>query len=223
MTATLSTQKRHRIMLVDDHPVVRHGLAHLITSDPNMEVCCEVDGAEEALQAIARENPDVLVVDITLGGVSGLELIKQVRASHPKVRMLVTSMHDEKLYAERALHAGAMGYVHKQEAVEKIVTAIRQVLHGELYVSPDLAEHMLQRVMQGKEPVGATPIRDLTDRELEVFQLIGAGLTTRKIAERLNLSPKTIETHRDHIKTKLNIASNNELVKCAVEWSLQQP
>jgi DNA-binding NarL/FixJ family response regulator len=210
-------------MIVDDHPVVRHGLAHLIEDDPHLELCAEVAGGEEALRLLDSTRPDVVLVDITLPGISGLELMKRIKSQRPDTKMLVTSMHDEQLYAERALRAGALGYVHKQEALEKVTSAIRQVLRGELYVSPCVAEHMLQRVLRGEEQPEVSPIQRLSDRELEVFHLIGAGMTTRQIAERLHLSPKTVETHRDHIKRKLRFTNNNELVRHAVEWSLQRP
>jgi len=223
MSAVQSTTKHYRVMIVDDHPVVRHGLAHLIESAPQLEICAEASGAEEALRIVAQAKPDVMVIDINLGGISGLELIKRIKALDGRVKMLVTSMHDERLYAERALRAGALGYVHKQQATENVVAAIRQVLRGEIYVSPDVADHMLQKVLRGQDTPDSSPLERLSDRELEVFNLIGAGLTTRQIAQQLHLSPKTIETHRDHIKSKLKLSNNNELVRQAVEWSLQQP
>ena len=223
MPAPSPMLKRHRVMIVDDHPVVRHGLAHLIEADPHLQICAQAETGEQALELLRTTEPEVVVVDITLGGISGLELIKRIKAQKPELKMLVTSMHDERLYAERALRAGALGYVHKQEALEKVVHAIHQVLRGELYVSPGIAEHMLHRVLRGSQEDGdGSPLQRLSDRELEVFQLIGMGLSTREIAQKLHLSPKTIETHRDHIKTKLQLSNNTELVRHAVEWSLQQ-
>ena len=223
MSAATSTPRHRRVMIVDDHPVVRHGLAHVIESDPHLEICAEASSVEEALRLVPTTKPEVIVVDLNLGGTSGLELIKRVKAIDPGVRMLVTSMHDERLYAERSLRAGALGYVHKQEALESVIAAIRQVLRGEIYVSPSVAEHMLQRAVRGQDPGEFSPLERLSDRELEVFGLIGTGLTTRQIAQKLHLSPKTIETHRDHIKTKLRLTNNNELVRQAVEWTLAQP
>jgi DNA-binding NarL/FixJ family response regulator len=221
-SAKTPNARRSRVLIVDDHPLVRHGLAALVAGDPRLEVCGQAADPIEAMRLVESSQPDVILIDLSLGSSSGLELIKQVKASAPHVRMLVSSMHDERLYAERALRAGAMGYVHKQSPLISVIDAIHQVLQGAVYISQQMADRMLHRVVHGDGQRENSPLERLTDRELEVFSLIGEGLTTRQVAERLHLSPKTIETHRDHIKAKLKIATNNELVRHAVEWAIQE-
>ena len=220
-----STQKRTtRILVVDDHPVVRKGIVQLIEGESDLQVCAEADSAAATLEALDSPLPDLVIVDLTLAGASGLGLIKDIKARHPDLPILVLSMHDESLYAERALRAGAAGYVMKQEATEHIVEAIRQVLGGQVYLSDRMAARLLHRVVgrTGTES-RPSPIEALTDRELEVFQLVGQGLSTRQIAEQLFLSVKTVETHLEHIKTKLGLESGRELVRQAVRWSLEGP
>lgn len=212
---------RFRVMIVDDHPLMRYGLAGVIAEELSLEMCGEASNAEEALRLLPTAKPDVVVVDLTLGPSSGLELIKKIKAYDPGVRVLVNSMHEERLYAERAIRAGAMGYVSKQVPLSTLIEAILRVLGGTVYVSPHMADRVIHRVARGGATAELSPIERLTDRELEVFGHMGAGLTTRQIAERLHLSPKTIETHRDHIKAKLRVSNNNELVRQAVEWALQ--
>ncbi|MEX0744413.1 MAG: response regulator transcription factor [Phycisphaeraceae bacterium] len=215
------TSRKSRVLIVDDHPIVRHGLVQLLQSADNLEVCGQISNAAEALQAIRAKAPHVAVIDISLEGGNGLELIKQVKAEGSPTKMLVSSMHDEMLYAERALRAGAMGYINKVECTERIIEAIHQILNGRVYLSGNMTERVLQRMMRNDGEVGESPIDTLSDRELEVFEMVGQGLTTKQIAKNLHLSPKTIETHREHIKAKLHLQNNNELVRHAVQWVLE--
>ena len=210
-----------RVMLVDDHPIVRQGLANLIDDEADLIVCAQVEGADDALAAIPEARPDVIVIDVSLGDRSGLELVKDVRARWPEMPMLVLSMHDELLFAERALRAGAKGYVMKQEATEKVMEGIRKVLDGEMYVSERMAARLLTHGGQDRGAPQENPLSRLSDRELEVFTMIGHGLGTREIAQRLILSIKTVEAHREHIKEKLNLKNGTELMRYAVQYTLQ--
>jgi DNA-binding NarL/FixJ family response regulator len=210
-----------RVMLVDDHPIVRQGLANLIDAESDLVVCAQVESADEAMRVLPDEKPDVVVVDISLGDRSGLELVKDIRARWPDMPMLVLSMHDELLYAERALRAGAKGYIMKQEATEKVMEGIRKVLDGELYVSERMAARLMDQAVNAK-PAGTNPLSRLSDRELEVFTMIGHGLGTREIANKLILSIKTVEAHREHIKEKLSLRSGTELMRYAVQYTLQE-
>ena len=207
-----------RILIVDDHPIVRQGLAELINHEEDFAVCGQAEDYHEALRAIGQLNPDMAVVDISLKETSGLELIKDIHSQHPDLPVLALSMHDETLYAERALRAGAMGYIMKQEATENVIAAIRRVLGGELYVSERMASRMVRKLVTGQTVTNASPVDSLSDRELEVFRLIGKGHGTRQISERLCLSVKTIETYRAHIKDKLNLADAAELLQYAIQW-----
>jgi DNA-binding NarL/FixJ family response regulator len=220
--STKADKKRSRILIVDDHPLVCQGLGQMIEDEPGLELSGLANEASEAMRLIEQTNPHLVVVDISLKDSNGLELIKQIKARHPEVKMLVSSMHDESLYAERALRAGAMGYINKQEAPDKVIQGFRQVLSGQVYLSARMADRILHRVVEGEEELNRSPIDTLSDRELEVFELIGKGMTTRQIAKRLHLSPKTIETHREHIKFKLNLKNINELVRHAVKWQLEK-
>ncbi len=209
---------RRRLLLVDDHPLMRAGLSMIINRQPDLEVCCEASDPCEALGLMARERPDLMLTDLTMPGRSGVEFIKDVLSLHPQLPILVVSMHDEMIYAERVLRAGARGYVMKEAGGEKLLTAIRQVLDGRVYVSERMSSTLLDS-MTGRRPRGSTsPIEKLTDREFEIFQLIGGGSTTRDIAQRLNLSPKTVDVHRGHIKEKLELLNATELVRHAVRW-----
>jgi DNA-binding NarL/FixJ family response regulator len=210
--------QRKRILLVDDHPIVREGLAELINRSGDLTACGEVGDAGEALQALEALRPDLAIVDISLGGVDGLELIKQARARWPSLPILVLSMHGEELYAQRVLRAGARGYIMKQEATRGVLTAIRQVLMGDVYLSPTMQAHLLRHAVGGESQRGRLPIDTLTDRELAVLELIGGGRSTREIAQELKLSIKTIESYRDHIKRKLNLHSATRLIQYAVQW-----
>ena len=222
-TPSADEKRGARILLVDDHPVVRHGLAQLINEARDLHVCGQASNVAEALEMVASQRPDLVVVDICLQNANGIELIKQIKAQYDdEVKMLVSSMHDESVFAERALQAGAMGYVSKEEATEKIVTAIRQVLEGRTFLSGRMTERLVRRVTHGEAPAVTNSIDTLSDRELEVFELMGRGWTTRKIASELHLSPKTIETYRQHIKTKLGLQNTSELVVRAAEWVLQR-
>lgn len=206
-----------RILLVDDHPIVRRGLREIISREPDMCVCGEAGTAAEALTGINEHKPDLLIVDLSLNDVSGLELIKEVSGTHEGLKMLVASMHDERVYAERALHAGALGYINKEEATDHLIGAIRQVLLGKVFLSSEMTERVLNRARNnGQEQLA--PIESLTDREFVVFELFGQGLTAKQVAERLHRSVKTIETHRDNIKTKLGIETSAELFHRATLW-----
>jgi len=207
-----------RIFIVDDHPIVREGLTQLINREPDLEVCGEASDAATALRAIGKLKPDVAVVDISLGGMSGLQLVKQITAPPNKVAALVLSMHDERVYAERALHAGAQGYIMKQQATKKMVAAIRRVVAGDVYLSEQLTARMMHKLVRGKSAAPASPVEALTDRELEVFELVGKGYKAGQIGEQLHLSVKTVETYREHIKNKLDLADATELTRHAIEW-----
>jgi DNA-binding NarL/FixJ family response regulator len=212
--------RKYRILLVDDHPLVRRGLAEVIAREPDMETCGEAADVLEAIREVERTSPDAVVVDLILKTGHGIELIEKLKSHDPQIKTLVSSMHDETLFAERVLRAGAMGYVSKREPPEALVQAIRQVLRGELYVSPGMTNHLLQRVVVGA-PAQEDPVQGLSNREIAVYQMIGQGLTIRQIATRLHLSPKTVETHREKIKQKLNLKSSAELNRHAVQWVLE--
>jgi len=214
-----AARSRKRILIVDDHPMMRQGLAQLIASEPDLTVCCEADTARQAFDTISRDKPDLALVDISLPDKSGLELIKDLHALYPELFILVVSMHDESLYAERVLRAGGRGYVMKQEGVKKLMEAIRQVLAGQIYVSEKMSARILEIFSGGRRDSSGSPIGRLSDREFEVFQLIGQGKGTREIAGHLHLSVKTVEVHRAHIKEKLDIKGATDLVRFAVRWA----
>lgn len=221
MTATETSGNlagKKRVFLVDDHPMVRERLAHLIDQQEDLRVCGEASDAIDALDRICRVRPDIAIVDLSLRASNGLDLIKDLKSRGSDVPVLVLSMHDESLYAERVLRAGAMGYVSKQEATRNILLAIRRVLEGSVYVSPGVAGSLVKRMVGGISPGEASPISRLADRELQVFQLIGRGQGTRKIAESLNLSVKTVESYRARIKEKLQIDDGVKLLQRAVQW-----
>jgi len=223
MTKSLSkTRKKFRVVVVDDHPIIRRGLADLINQEDDLEVCAEATDAHQALEMIASLKPDIAVVDISLKEINGIELIKHIKTRHPKLPTLVLSMHDETLYAERALRAGARGYVMKQEPPETVISSIRKVLAGEIYVSEKMSSRLIARMADGRANGTGSPLEHLSDRELEVFQLIGQGLRTRQIAERLCLSIKTIESYREHIKDKLDLENSTELFQHALQWVQSQ-
>ncbi len=209
---------RQRILILDDHPMTRHGLAQLISREPDLLVCGEAESAHSALKVIPALKPDLVLADITLPGRSGLEFIKDIKVLHPKVVVLVISMHEETLYAERVLRAGGSGYVMKSEGGASVLEAIRRVLKGEVYLSPAMSTTLLGNLTKAPAETGERLMRSLTDREFEVFQLIGQGLPTNEISRCLNLSVKTIGTHRVHIKEKLKLKTGAELVQHAVRW-----
>jgi len=209
---------RTRILLVDDHAVVRFGIAQLINRQSDMVVCGEEEDAAKALAAISKLTPDLVIADISLKDSSGLELMRNIKAQYSKLPVLVVSAHDESIYAEIAFRAGALGYLMKQEALDKVLTAIRRVLSGNIYVSDALAAKMLQQQIRGKVDIQESPVKSLSDRELEVFQLIGQWKKTSEIAQELHLSIKTIEYYREQIKRKLNLKNSAELTQHATSW-----
>jgi DNA-binding NarL/FixJ family response regulator len=212
-----------KVLIVDDHPAVREGLAMRIDRQPDMKVCGEAADVGEALHFVAQTQPDVAIIDIALKNGNGIDLIKRIKTHNEKLRMLVCSMYGETLYADRALRAGAMGYITKEHATEKIIEAIRRVLEGKIYLSEEMAEKLLHRAVgQGATRVSRSPLEKLSDRELEVFQLIGQGSDTHQIAERMRVSAKTVETYRARIKEKLRIGNRIELVQRAVQWAMEQ-
>jgi len=210
--------RRTRVLLVDDHAVVRYGIAQLINRQSDMVVCGEEEDAGHALGAIEKLKPDLVIADISLKDSSGLELMRNIKAQYSGMPVLVVSAHDESIYAEIAFRAGALGYLMKQEALEKIVAAIRRVLSGNIYVSDALAAKMLQQQIRGKTDIQESPVKGLSDRELEVFQLIGQWKKTSEIAHELHLSVKTIEYYREQIKRKLNLKNSAELTQRATAW-----
>jgi DNA-binding NarL/FixJ family response regulator len=207
-----------KVLLVDDHAILRQGLVKLINQEADMMVCGEAEDAGKAFDAVASLNPDIAVIDISLKGSNGIELIKNIKARYSELPMLVLSMHDESLYAERALRAGSRGYIMKEEAIEQVLVAIRKVMTGEIFLSEKMKGRMLQHIAQGKGKVVSSPIEQLTDRELEVFRLIGEGHSTRQIAGELHLSIRTVEAYREYIKAKLNLKNATELVQHAFHW-----
>jgi DNA-binding NarL/FixJ family response regulator len=214
----LSQTVRRKILVVDDHPMTRAGVAHLLNKQPDLEVCGEAGSPAEALDAIHKSQPDLLLTDMTMPGRSGVEFVKDVLALHPDLPILIVSMHDEVIYAERVLRAGARGYIMKEAGGEKLLAAIRRVLSGQVYVSEQLSAKILDN-LSGSKPRGShSPIEKLTDREFEIFQLIGQGKSTRDIAKHLHLSPKTVDVHRSHIKEKLELKDATSLVRHAVRW-----
>ncbi len=210
-----------RVLIVDDHPLVRAGLRSLFDDEPDLSVCAEVGNVRDAIAVARTESPDLALIDISLEDGNGIELIKRLKVHIPELKMLVCSMHDESLFAERAINAGARGYVNKHQVTEQILEAARQVLAGRIYLSDKMVERVIDGFAKRKD-TGGSSIEDLSDRELEVFGLIGQGLSTSKIAERLHLSVKTIETHREKIKRKLQLATGGELVRHAVQWHIEQ-
>ena len=209
---------KKKILIVDDHPIFCLGMSELINKADDLTVCGSEDTPKKACQAILRLSPDLVIVDISLKESSGIDLIQEINHRFQGLPALVLSMYDESLYAERALLAGARGYLMKQEAIPVVVDAIRQVLQGKIYASEKVKEKMFQRLVSPKAPADTSPLDSLTGRELEVFRLIGEGLSSREIAERMNLSIKTIGTYRERIKEKLNLKHYTELVKAAVFW-----
>lgn len=208
---------RRRLLIVDDHPIFRRGIAMLIKHEPDIVICGEAETSAEALGLVNQLEPDIVITDISLKDVNGIELVKSLKAMFPRLPVLVLSMHDESLYAERALRAGARGYLMKQAPPDQVVTAIRQVLRGELYLSPSANHRLLNTFVSGR-PGGKGSVEQLSDRELEIFEQLGKGRGTSQIAHDLRVSIKTIEAHRAHIKTKLGLSTAPELVRAAVEW-----
>lgn len=210
-----------KVLIVDDHPAIREALTIRMARTPDLVVCGEAEDLAGALRLIASERPDLVIVDISLKSGDGIDLIKHVNLRDKHVRMLVWSMHSESLYAERALRAGAHGYITKEQATGEIVDAVRQVLAGKVYLSRSMTEHLLHRAVAGPDGLASGPVETLSDRELEVFRRIGQGQKTREIAKELHLSPKTVETYRDRIRQKLDLREGNDLLRYALHWVLE--
>jgi DNA-binding NarL/FixJ family response regulator len=213
----VSAVRKATVLLVDDHPIVRQGLTQLINQEADLAVCAQAEDGYGALHAIAIHRPDIVILDLSLNGPDGLAVLKDIRASHATLPVLVLSMHDESLYAERVLRAGANGYIMKQEATERVLEAIRRIRGGEVYVSDTIAKRLLRQVVSSAAD-GKSPIEALTDRELAVFRLIGKGRGTREIADHLRVSVKTVESHQAHIKDKLGLKNARELAQHAFQW-----
>jgi len=207
-----------QVFVIEDHVLVREGFVALINREPDLTVCAEADSPKLALQMLSTMEPDLIVMDLMLQGGDGLQLIKEVRTMFGKLPILVVTMQDESIYAERALRAGATGYIMKENATEIFLEAIRQVLGGEIYLSRKMQGRLITKVIGGKKDLEASPVTSLTDRELHVFQLIGAGMPTREIAGKLDISSKTVESHRENIKNKLGYSSGPVLVREAMKW-----
>jgi DNA-binding NarL/FixJ family response regulator len=218
MSRANPTTNRMRVLIVDDHPMTRAGLVHVINHEPDLVVCAEAENAANALDAVYAFEPDLVLADITLPGKSGLELVKDIKAIRPGLPILVISMHDESLYAERVLRAGARGYITKHEGGKKLMQAIRHVLSGQIYVSEKMSAQILETFSGGHAASVRSLIAQLSDREFEVFELLGEGLSARAIAERLHLSTKTVDVHRANIKAKLVIKTASELISYAARW-----
>jgi DNA-binding NarL/FixJ family response regulator len=214
--------KKKTVFIVDDHPLLRQGLALLVNREEDLIVCGEAEEAQTAMKEIEARRPDILIADISLNGPDGLELLKNLRALYPSLPVLILSMHDESIYAERALRARANGYIMKQEATEKVLVAVRRILGGDIYLSDRMANKLLHQFISGASPHMHSRLSALSDRELEVFRLIGEGRSTRQIAEKLHLSIKTVETYQAHIKDKLSLHSGRELVQHAIQSNISE-
>ncbi|MEX2381914.1 MAG: response regulator transcription factor [Opitutales bacterium] len=212
------TTRKTRIFIVDDHPLMRQAISQVLLKEPDMTVCGEASSAAEALEEIQAESPDIVIADLSLQGMSGIDLIKNLKSIFPELPILVLSMHDESIYAQRVLRAGGQGYVMKEETAEKVVQGIRRILAGDIYVSERVGAKMLQQIAGGRAATKGSPVDQLTDRELQVIQLIGEGRSTREIAAKLDLSMKTVESHRAHAMEKLNLKNSTELVHFSVLW-----
>lgn len=209
---------RKRVLIVDDHPFMRDGLAQLINKQPDLVVCGEAGNPQEAFRVIGQTRPELVLTDMTMPGRSGLEFIKDINAADPNLPILVISMHDEVVFAERVLRAGARGYIMKEAGGENLLTAIRQILRGDVYVSPRMSARILDAMSGRKKAETSSPVEKLSDREFEVFQLIGHGKNTKDIASQLGLSPKTVDVHRSNIKEKLQLEDLTALIREAVRW-----
>lgn len=211
-------ETKARILLVDDHPLVRRALADLISEEQDLEVCGEASSVSAALQKLSESPADLAIVDISLDGGSGLELVKTMRHQHPSVPVIIFSMHDEKIYAERCIRAGARGYVMKRESTRRIITAIRDAMCGRVAISPGMAQLFARKFVRGQVPPDTSPLKCLSDRELEIFHLLGSGCDTRMAADRLHINVKTVQTYCSRIKEKLGLDSATELLVEAVRW-----
>ncbi len=216
---TPSKAGRKRVIIVDDHPLVRQGIRVLLANENDLEVCAEAESAADALSAAEKTRPDIAIIDLTLKESSGLEQLNNNRIRHPDILVLVVSMRDEGLYAERVLRAGARGYVTKEEGPEKILEGIRKILQGHIYISEKMASKVMSKIVSGASSQEDSGMSTLTDRELAIFELIGSGLPTREIARKLHISPKTVDSHREHIKEKLKLDNSTDLLKHAIQWA----
>jgi DNA-binding NarL/FixJ family response regulator len=221
-TEGMTRTRKKAVFVVDDHPLLRQGLAMLINRESDLMVCGEAEEAPTAMKALAAARPDIVIADISLNGPDGLDLLKNLRILYPDLPVLILSMHDESIYAERALRARANGYIMKQEATEKVLVAVRRILDGEIYLSYRMANKLLQQYMSGQTAETDSRLTALSDRELEVFRLIGDGLSTRRIAEVLHLSMKTVESYQAHLKEKLSLRTGRELMQHAIQWKLSE-
>ncbi len=219
---TRPKKSKNKVLVVDDHPIVRQGLTQLINQESDFVVCGDAGDIPQALNAIEGCKPDIIIVDISLGHTSGIRLIEDLSHNYPELSILALSMHDESIYAERCLKAGAKGYIMKQEPPEKVVSALRKILEGDIYISDKLGTKLLNKFVTKRADSSGSPVELLSNRELEVFQLVGQGLKTRKIAEELNLSVKTVETYIDHIKKKMNFDDSRDLFLHAVQWTMNE-
>lgn len=219
LTGQSSQTVKRRVFVVDDHPIVRSGLAQLINREPDLMVCGDSEDVQHALESIEALKPDILIVDISLNGPDGLDLLKTIRAGQSQIPVLILSMHDESIYAERALRAGANGYIMKQEGTDRVLTALRRILNSEIYVSDRIASRMVRHLAGAGGSLNRSPVDELSDRELEVLRMMGDGQGTRQIAENLHLSVKTVETYQSHLKDKLGLKNSRELVQYAIQWS----
>jgi DNA-binding NarL/FixJ family response regulator len=217
-SATSAPIRKLRVLIVDDHAIVRLGMRQLIAAEPDLSVCAEAETADQAFDLASTASPDLAIVDLSLGASPGLELVRRLHDAFPALPVLVLSMHDEALFAERALRAGARGYIMKKGAIEGLIHAIRHVLSGKIYASEGVSQDLLAALVNQNSPL-ADPLRGLTDREIEVFELIGHGVATSGIADRLGISVKTVETYRSNIKTKLNLKDATDLVRFAATWT----
>jgi len=217
----MSTGKKHTIIIVDDHPIVRQGFEQLLEQEPDLQVLGGAEDAQGALELIRKQVPDVVLVDLSLKNSSGLELIKDLVVQFPGIAILVVSLHDEDVYAERTIRAGARGFIMKAEATENVLTAVRQVLRGEIYLSDRMKTRLLEKIVTSKSGESASLMDGLSDREMEVFELIGEGMKNQAIASKLHISIKTVETYKSHLKNKLRLNDGAELMQRAVEWNLK--
>ena len=221
MTAPPYIGPKRKVFVVDDHPIVREGLTLLINREVDLTVCGVAEEMHSALRTIEALKPDILIVDISLNGPDGLDLLKSIRTRDPGLPVLILSMHDEAIYAERALRAGANGYIMKQEATERVLVALRRILNREIYVSDRVANKMLRQYVGASSPTQRSPVDELSDRELEVLRLIGEGQSTRQIAESLHISVKTVESYQGHLKEKLGLKNSRELLQYAIQFTLR--
>jgi DNA-binding NarL/FixJ family response regulator len=219
---TAAMKKKSKVLIVDDHPIVRQGLIQLINQENDFVICGDAGDIPSAKEAIAKHNPDIVIIDIALGQASGIRLIEDIAHQHPEILIVALSMHDESVYGERCLKAGARGYIMKQEEPENVIAALKKVISGEVYISENLRDMFLNKFINKKFQTPSTSISSLSNRELEVFQLFGQGLKTQQIATELNLSVKTIETHIEHIKRKMNFNNLHELTTSAIRWAVSQ-